>query len=117
METLDTRSFKEKVRDAKNKVKWKAEDTIKWVKEHPTAAATIVSGVAVTAKTTLKIVKTVVNACEAKERKKEVYCNDIQSTIRLKHELSYQEARELRDRMDAGQTKFEALDYMNLIKR
>lgn len=117
MKTVDVRTFKQKVIDSKNKLKWKVEDTIKWVKQNPSSAAAIATGTAITVKTTLKIVKTVLNAIDAKERRKEVYCNDIQSTVKLRHELNYNEQRELRDRMNAGQSKFEALDYMNLLKR
>lgn len=117
METVDNRTFKEKVHDGWTKLKWKVEDGVKWIKDNPAPAATIATATAVTVKTTYKIVKTVIAASEDKERRKEVYCNDIQSTVKLKHELNYNEQRELRDRMNIGQSKFEALDEMHLLKQ
>lgn len=117
METVDNRSFKEKFRDFKARAKMKVEDTIHWCKENPYATAAIATATAATVKTGFKIAKAVAQRVDDNERRKEVYCNDIQSTVKLKHELNYNEARELRDRMDAGQTKFEALDQMHLLKK
>lgn len=117
METVDNRTFKEKAIDAKNKVKWKIKDGMQWIKENPETTAATATAIAVTARTLYKITRTVTNSVETRARRKEVYCNDIQSTVKLRHELNYNECRELRDRMNAGQSKFEALDCMNLLKR
>lgn len=115
METIDNRTFKEKFAEARAKAKIKIEDTICWIKNNPTSTVGILAGTAAILKTTYKIIKTGVDAREAKERKKEVYCNDIQQTVKLRKELNYFEARELRDRMNSGQSKFEALDEMGLL--
>lgn len=117
METIDERTFKEKFKDWKGRVKIKFEDTVKWCKENPIPTAAIATATAATVKTGYKIVKAVINATEEKRSRNSVYCNDIQANVRLKHELNYNEARELRDRMDEGQTKFEALDQMGLLKK
>lgn len=113
METVDNRSFKDKMKDGYTKFKWKVEDAWIFIKNNPKETAVIATATAATVKTIFKIGKSVVAHAEGKT----VYCNDIQSSVRLKHELRYNEARELRDRMDAGQTKFSALDEMGLLKR
>lgn len=117
METVDRRSFKQKVKDGCTKVKedWRAFTT--WAKENPNDAAkligSVITGTALAVNTCAKLYQ----AHEKQEQRRTVYCNDVQSYVKLKHELNYDEARELRDRMNCGETKFEALDSMDLLKR
>lgn len=117
MVNVDERTIKQKFTDFKNKLKWKAQDTLNWIKDNPQSAATIATASVVVVKTTYKIVKAIIAVADDRDRRREVYCNDIQSTVRLKRELNYHEQRELRDRMNSGQSKFEALDDMNLLRR
>lgn len=128
MEVIDMRSNKEKWEEFRWNVSNKARytcDNIKrnavkagtWCVEHPTeAVAFIGAGVAV-AKTVSGIGTKVGHAINDHNSKLSVYCNDIQGNVRIKHVLNYDEARELRDLMNGGYTKFEALDMMGLLKK
>ncbi len=113
---IDERSFKEKVEWKIYNAKCKVKRTYHWIKEHPTetmAIATVTIGaVAEIRKTGDRFAK----IADDRRSRLTVYCNDIQGRVRLKHELNYSENLELRDRMSNGQTKFEALSEMNLLK-
>ena len=85
--------------------------------EHPVEATMLIgTGVSVV-KTVSGVTTKVVNAINDHNSKLTVYCNDIQGNVRIKHVLNYDEARELRDLMNGGYTKFEALDMMGLLKK
>ncbi len=128
METFDERSTKEKwvafksnasckIKHTCKNVKENTVKTVTWVVNNPgTTVALIGTGVTVV-KTVTGVVTKVGRVIEDQKNRTTVYCNDIQSDVRLKHELTYDEARKLRDFMNQGYTKFEALDEMNLLKK
>lgn len=116
METIDNRSFKEKALDKWGRFKQKATEVGTWVKDHPMETVGIVTLALGSVAEGRRIYDRAHEAHEDRINRTSVWCNDVQGRVRLKHELNYKENRELRDRMDAGQTKFEALDEMNLLK-
>lgn len=113
---IDKRSFKEKVEWKLYNLKCKAINAYDWAKEHPTEAlgiATVgIGAIAEIRRTGDRMAK----IADDRRSRLTVYCNDVQGRVRLKHELNYRENLELRDRMSNGQTKFEALSEMNLLK-
>lgn len=116
METIDTRSFKEKVQSGWVKFTTGVNDIWSWTKEHPVEAAGAV-GLALTGVAEgRRIYDRAHEAHEDKVSRTSIWCGDVQGRVRLKHELNARENRELRDRMNSGQTRFEALDEMNLLK-
>lgn len=119
MNTLDEKkkSLKEKVMEVKTKVKTKVDGIINFAKNNPMETAALATAGAGALASIYKIGRGVASAIDNVNSQKQVYCNDIQATVKLRHSLTYSEARELRDRMNAGQTKFEALDQMGLLKK
>ena len=109
----DEWSFKEKVEWKIYNAKCRAKNVCHWIKEHPTQTMIIVT-TAVGAISEVR--RTGDRIADDRRSRLTVYCNDIQGRVRLKHELNYSENLELRDRMNNGQTKFEALSEMNLLK-
>lgn len=113
---IDERLFKEKVEWKIYNAKCKAKNACHWIKEHPTQTMVIVTtaigAIAEVRRTGDRIAK----IADDRRSRLTVYCNDVQGRVRLKHELNYRENLELRDRMSNGQTKFEALSEMNLLK-
>lgn len=115
-EVVDNRTFKQKVGDSLFYAKQRAMEVGQWVAEHPMETVAIVTcGVAAVSEAR-RLYDRVDDKREARKERLSVYCNDVQGRVRLKHELNYKENKELRDRMNNGQTKFEALDEMNLLK-
>lgn len=88
-----------------------------WVINHPTETVALIGAGALAVRTASGVATKIGKAIDAHDSKLSVYCNDIQGNVKIKHVLNYNEARELRDRMNLGQTKFEALDAMGLLKR
>jgi len=113
---IDERLFKEKVEWKIYNAKCKVKNACHWIKEHPTQTMVIVTttigAIAEVRRTGDRIAK----IADDRRSRLTVYCNDVQGRVRLKHELNYRENLELRDRMSNGQTKFEALSEMNLLK-
>lgn len=106
-----------KIKKTYEGVKQNTAKTVTWIVNNPKDAVALAgAGVAVVTTATGVITK-VGRAVEDLNNKTTVYCNDIQSDVRIKHALKYEEARELRDLMNEGYTKFEALDKMNLLKK
>lgn len=116
METIDYRPFKERVKDGVETFKMKASEVTRWVKDHPMESIAIGSSIVGTIAEGRRIGDRIERKREAKDLRTRVYCPDISGYVRLKHELSYKENLELRDRMRSGQTKFEALSSMGLLK-
>lgn len=128
METFDERSTKEKWATFKSnascKIKHTCENvkentvkTVTWVVRNPTTTVALIGAGVTVVKTATGVVTKVGRVIEDQKNRTTVYCNDIQSDVRLRHELTYDEARKLRDFMNQGYTKFEALDEMNLLKK
>lgn len=113
---VDTRTFKQKVRDGLLDAKWKAIEVGQWIAKHPMETIAIVTCGVSAVSEARRLYDRVDDKREARQERLSVYCNDVQGRVRLKHELNYKENKELRDRMNNGQTKFEALDEMNLLK-
>lgn len=116
METIDTRSFKQKVEQAWWRFIAKVKSAFTWIIHHPAESAMIAGCVIGGVSETRRVYDRVHEAHEDHLARTSVYCNDVQGRVRIKHELNYKENRELRDRMNEGQTKFEALDEMGLLK-
>lgn len=128
MEVIDMRSNKEKWEDfkwkASNKIRYTC-DNIKtnsikvgtWCIEHPAETVAFVGAGVAVVKTASGIATKIGKAIDAHDNKLSVYCNDIQGNVKIKHVLNYEEARKLRDLMNDGYTKFEALDRMGLLKK
>lgn len=113
---IDERSFKEKVEWKIYNAKCRAKNVCHWVKEHPTQAMIIVTTAVGAISEVRRTGDRIAKIADDRKSRLTVYCNDIQGRVRLKHELNYSENLELRDRMSNGQTKFEALSEMNLLK-
>ncbi len=128
MQTIDMRSNKEKweqlkwrasnnARRAYEDAKKNVNEAVQWVAENPAEAVAIGGMVIAGVNTGIRLVTKVGGVITDHNNKLTIYCNDIQSDVRLKHELKYNEARELRDLMNMGYTKFEALDTLGLLKK
>ena len=115
-EVVDNRTFKQKVKDGLLDAKRKAVEVGQWVAKHPMETIGIVTCVVATVSEARRVYDRVDEKREARKERLSVYCNDVQGRVQLKHELNYKENKELRDRMNNGQTKFEALDEMRLLK-
>lgn len=115
-ETIDNRTMKQKFEEGVEKAKRGMCAAGRWVTSHP--VETISAVVAVTAAVRQgRIIYDRVNAANAEKASRlTVYCNDVCGKVHLKHELDYKELKELHERMANGQSRFEALDAMNLIK-
>lgn len=128
MITIDMRSNEEKWEQFKwragNKIRYTCKDikdnAVKagtWCIEHPAEAVALAGAGVAVVKTASGLVTKVGKVIDGHNSKLQVYCNDIQGNVRIKHVLKYDEARELRDLMNSGYTKFEALDMMGLLKK
>lgn len=117
METIDKRTVKEKIDQGWAKFTTGVTNKVAWIKEHPKEAVMIGTFVLAGVSEGRRVYDRAHQAHEDHINRTSVYCNDIQGKVRLKHELNYRENRELRDRMSEGQTKFEALDDMGLLRR
>ena len=115
-EVVDNRTFKQKVKDGLLDAKRKAVEVGQWVAKHPMETIGIVTCGVATVSEARRVYDRVDEKREARKERLSVYCNDVQGRVQLKHELNYKESKELRDRMNNGQTKFEALDEMRLLK-
>lgn len=113
---INERSFKEKVEWKIYNAKCRAKNAYHWVKEHPTQTMIIVTTAVGAISEVRRTGDRIAKIADDRRSRLTVYCNDIQGRVRLKHELNYSENLELRDRMSNGQTKFEALSEMNLLK-
>lgn len=104
----------DKAKELGNKGMDKLKATGKWIKENPGKAAEagmyIVGGVCITA-------LTAAGFKNANDAKKDVYSKDIGESVRLKKELSNSDKVELDFRMSNGQSKIQALNEMDLLKR
>lgn len=109
-------TIKEKLNELKFKVINRVKKTVAYVKAHPAETAAMIALGISAVQEGRRVYDRVESAKQDRISRTTVYCNDIQSRVRLKHELDAQENRELRYRMNCGQTKFEALDEMGLIK-
>ena len=110
------KTVKEKFYDFKDKTTHKLDVFFTWVKRNPMLAVTIFSLILGFMTETRRMGDRISDAASRSKQKRTVYCNDIQSYVTLKHELSYRESKELRDRMSSGKTKFQALDEMGLLR-
>lgn len=110
------RTLKEKLQDFKEKETKKLNVFFTWTKENPMLAVTIFSLILGFMTEMRRIGDRVSDAAARSKQRRTVYCNDIQSYVTLRHELSYRENKELRDRMSQGETKFQALDTMGLLR-
>ena len=115
-EVVDTRTFKQKVEDGLFDAKQKAIQIGQWIAEHPMETVAIVTCGVATVSEARRLYDRVDEKHQARKERLSVYCNDVQGRVQLKHELNYKENKELRDRMNNGETKFEALDEMGLLK-
>lgn len=112
----DDRSFKERTKEKLAKAKQSVADGLTWMATHPIETVTAISiGVGVVAEGR-RVATGIARVHEKHVNDMTIYCNDVQTKVRLKHKLNYKECLELRDRMNNGQTKFEALDDMQLLK-
>lgn len=113
----EKKSLKERFIEKKNQAKEKLSRAIEWAKENPEDASTIGLAVLGVAGFTIKTGKRISKAKKEEKRRRTVYCGDIDSKVELKHELDYYEKDELRERMDSGQTRYQALRAMDLVKK
>ena len=116
MEVYDNRTFKEKLMDGVESTKLKFKNGVEFCKQNPGFIAEAGVTTVVVVKTATKLIKTIAEVKDEADSRKRVYCNDVQSYVKLKREPTRSDLEELRDRMDCGQTKFEALRDMNLLK-
>lgn len=116
MEVYDNRTFKEKLKDGVESTKLKFKNGVDYCRRNPGFIAEAGVTTVIVLKTATKLIKTVAAARDEADSRKRVYCNDVQSYVKLKREPTRSDLEELRDRMDCGQTKFEALRDMNLLK-
>lgn len=116
MYTIDTRSFKEKVDYKLWEAKRKAEAAGRWIIQNPMETVALAGAGVAVVKTGMNVVTKVHVMITDKTARSMVYCNDIQNYVHLKHELTSGEAMLLRQRMNAGQTKLQALMEMGLLK-
>ena len=117
METVDQRSFKEKFEDRKGRIKIWFDDKRTWIKNNPRAVKKALIETVIIGATAANAAVKVKREVDKARNERTVYCNDIQSRVELKHKMRPDEQFELRDRMNNGQTKFEALNEMDLIKK
>ncbi len=124
MEVIDMRNNKQKWEEFKWNVENKARHTRdnavkagKWCIEHPAETVALVGAGVAVVKTASGVCTKIGHVIDGHNNKLNVYCNDIQGNVRIKHVLKYEEARQLRDLMNDGYTKFEALDMMGLLKK
>lgn len=110
------RTLKEKLQDFKEKESKKVTVFFNWVRQNPMFAVTIFSLILGFMTETRRMGDRISDAATRSKQRRTVYCNDIQSYVTLKHELNYRENKELRDRMSNGETKFQALDSMGLLR-
>lgn len=110
------KTLKEKLQDFKEKESKKITVFFDWVKQNPMLAVTIFSLILGFMTETRRMGDRISDAAVKSKQRRTVYCNDIQSYVTLKHELNYRENKELRDRMSSGETKFQALDSMGLLR-
>lgn len=110
------KTLKEKLQDFKEKESKKVTVFFTWVKQNPMMAVTIFSLILGFMTETRRMGDRISDAAARSKQRRTVYCNDIQSYVTLKHELNYRENKELRDRMSSGETKFQALDSMGLLR-
>lgn len=115
-DTVDCRTNRQKFNDFKARVKDGAQTAWTFIKEHPVEIAVGVATATAAIRQGRLVYDRVREAAIERENRLTIWCPDVSGKVRLKHELNYKELRELRDRMDLGQTKFEALDEMGLIK-
>lgn len=116
MEVYDDRTFKRKFMDGVESAKLKLKDGVDYCRRNPGFIAEAGVTTVIVLKTATKLIKTVAEVKDEADSRKRVYCNDVQSYVKLKREPTRSDLEELRDRMDCGQTKFEALRDMNLLK-
>ena len=110
------KTAKEKFQDFKDKASHKLDVYFTGVKRNPMMAVTIFSLILGFMTETRRMADRISDAASRSKQRRTIYCNDIQSYVTLRHELSYRESKELRDRMSSGETKFQALDEMGLLR-
>lgn len=110
------KTLKEKLQDFKDKTSHKLNVFFTWVKRNPMMAVTIFSLILGFMTETRRMGDRISDAAARSKQRRTIYCNDIQSYVTLRHELNYRENKELRDRMSSGETKFQALDEMGLLR-
>ncbi len=115
-ENLVNLSFKQKLEWGLHDAKEKANQVLNWVGNHPAETVAIIGCTVGAVAEARRIGDRITSAADDRRSRLTVYCNDVQGRVRLKHELNYKENLELRDRMNNGQTRFEALGEMNLLK-
>ena len=92
----------------------KAKEGFEWAKNNPENVVDIAIGAVSTA---VIVGATVVGISDAKEARRSVYSKDIGESVVLKKKLSNKDKIELDYRMKNGETKIEALDNLDLIKK
>jgi len=116
METIDNRTWKEKLEAAKAKAKEKAEEAKKWVVTH---TAEITVGATIVLPIVGGIIKEVAKASRDKEerihRERDIYDPRKGRTYRLKRTPKPWEWDEIDYRYDAGENYSSILHDMNLI--
>ena len=113
-EMEEKKSVMDKVKGFGRKVSDKAKSVIDDVKENPGQAAEKAFEVATTAVTVGLIVAGI---SDAKKRSRTVYSGDIGETVLLKKKLTNKDKIEIDYRMKNGETKIEAMDNLDLIKK
>lgn len=115
-ETIDFRTPKQKFFEGVEKVKDGAKKAGIWAIHHPVETTAAVVAVTAAVRQGRLAIEHGRAAKKAAEDRLTVYCGDVAGRAHLKHELNYNELKELRDRMSKGQTRFEALDDMGLLR-
>lgn len=113
---MDFEQMKWRFAGFKEKAKQKTAEAVEFAKENPGTVIAGISALTGLATVTIRGCNKIANTRDERKRRTEVYCGDIQQFVRLKHELKYNEAVELRKRMNEGETRFEALSKMGLLK-
>lgn len=117
VDSVDFRTKKQKIADFWSGVGTGIKATGEWIIEHPVQTALIAGSVAGVIKESRLAINKGIELHDARVSERTIYANDIQQNVELKHKLTTIEAVELRERMNNGQTKLQALIDMNLIKR
>ena len=114
METIDTRTFKEKMEAANQKVKDLAKKSLDYAADHPLETATgiiaIGSGIFGLSKEATKIKR-------AQDESKRIWDPELGIYLYAKHKMTGYEKLEFSKRVKRGESRAQVLESMNLLNK
>lgn len=117
---MEDKSFKERCKEKVDSivtgVKTKVKTTVNWIKDNPEKTMGILALTGMVLKAGVKGYKTIDNAVSEHRASKEMYCGTVNRKVKLKHQLTNSEIKQLASLMEQGLTRYEALSIMDLIK-